>query len=468
MTLKFQNDLDAEARLILPLLQKYSVNIPRYTSYPTAPEWTESFIEEDFLRANDTANKKKTPISLYFHLPFCESQCYFCACNVVISKKRDVVNPYLTHIKKEIENSSSLIDKTRQVQQIHLGGGTPTYFNPVELKDFFSVVKDNFNISKNVEAGVEIDPRVTDLSHLKTLAELGFNRLSMGIQDFNEKVQEAVNRVQPYDLTENLFKEARELGFQSINVDLIYGLPYQTKESFKKTLELILKLNPDRIALFHYAHLPNLLNHQAKYIPTEALPSSKVKIDIFQLAIKTLTDNGFVYIGLDHFAKPDDELSQAKNNKTLHRNFQGYTTLGGCDLYGFGISAISSVQNIFSQNIKKLNPYYEKLDLNKTPRHKGFVLSKDDELRREIIIKLLCQGIIIKDEIENKYGIKFDQYFSSEIESLNDLKVDGLVILKNNCISVAEIGQFFLRNIASVFDVYLYKNEKQKIYSKSI
>ncbi len=461
-------DSNVETPLTASLLQKYSVNIPRYTSYPTAPEWTESFTEEDFLNANNTANKKKTPISLYFHLPFCESQCYFCACNVVISKKRDVVNPYLTHIKKEIKNLSSLIDNDRKVQQIHLGGGTPTYFNSSELKDFFSIVKGNFNISSNAEIGVEIDPRVTDLNHLKALSELGFNRLSMGIQDLDEKVQEVVNRIQPYDLTESLFKEARNLGFQSINVDLIYGLPYQTRESFKKTLELILKLNPDRVALFHYAHLPNLLNHQAKYILAETLPSSDIKIDIFRLAVKTLTDNGYVYIGLDHFAKPDDELSQARNNKTLHRNFQGYTTRGNCDLYGFGISAISSVQNVFSQNIKKLNPYYEKLDLNETPRYRGFVLSKDDELRREIIIKLLCHGIILKEEIENKYEINFDKYFSGELDNMRNLKIDGLVVLNSNCIEVTETGQFFLRNIASAFDVYLQKNGKQKIYSKSI
>ena len=450
------------------LLEKYSVSIPRYTSYPTAPEWKEDFKVEDFLGANDLANKNKTPISLYFHLPFCESQCYFCACNIVISKKKSIVSPYLEHIKKEICNLGKLITKERSTEQIHLGGGTPTYFNPQELKELFSTVKENFNVSKDCEVGVEIDPRVTTHEHLKALSELGFNRLSMGIQDFDPKVQETINRIQPFNETKKIFEYSRELGFKSINVDLIYGLPFQTKENFKRTIDLIFKLNPDRIALFHYAHLPQLLNHQDKYIPSSALPSSSEKIEIFQYAVKALTDNDYIFIGLDHFAKTNDELAQAKKNKTLHRNFQGYTTKSGCDLYGLGITAISNVQNTFSQNIKKLNPYYEAIDLNKMPLFRGFVLNKDDLLRREIIMKILCHGIIIKSEFEEKYNINFDKYFSCEIENLKGLEKDKLII-NSKIIEVTNLGQFFLRNIACVFDYYLQrKNGKQKIYSKSI
>ncbi|MBI3590289.1 MAG: oxygen-independent coproporphyrinogen III oxidase [Candidatus Melainabacteria bacterium] len=450
------------------LLEKYSVSIPRYTSYPTVPEWTEEFTKEDFFSANDKANKNKSPISLYFHLPFCESQCYFCACNIVISKKRDIVNPYLLHIKKEIKNLSNFINKIRKVEQIHLGGGTPTYFNPDELKDFFSTIRENYNISKNCEIGVEVDPRVTTLDHLKTLSDLGFNRLSMGVQDFDPNVQVSVNRIQPYEDTKNLFNHARELGFESINVDLIYGLPYQTKESFSKTIDLVIKLNPDRIALFHYAHLPQLINHQAKHISSESLPSSDVKIKIFQHAVQSLTDNNYVFIGLDHFAKPDDELTQARKNKTLHRNFQGYTTKAQCDLYGFGITAISSIQNTFSQNLKKLNPYYDKIDLNELSIYRGFVLNKDDLLREEVIMKILCHGVIIKTEIEEKYNIDFGSYFSFELDKLKEFERDGLVCLDNN-IEVTDTGQFFLRNIAGIFDFYLQrKNGKQKIYSKSI
>ena len=449
------------------LLKKYSISIPRYTSYPTAPEWTENFTEEDFLSANKLANKNKNPVSLYFHLPFCESQCYFCACNVVISKKRDVVSPYIKHIKKEIENLSKLVDKKRVVEQIHLGGGTPTYFNTEELIDFFSSVKNNYNISKNCEVGVEVDPRVTTGEHLKTLFELGFKRLSMGIQDFNPKVQEAINRIQPYDQTNKIFTCAKESGFESINVDLVYGLPYQTKDSFAKTIELILKLNPDRIALFHYAHLPQLLNHQAKYIQNDTLPSTVEKIKILQYAVQTFTENGYVFIGLDHFAKPNDELAVARKNKTLHRNFQGYTTKAGCDLYGFGITAISNVQNTFSQNIKKLNPYYEAIDSNKIPIFRGIILNNDDILRREIIMKILCHGVVDKKEIEEKYNIDFDNYFSFELERLHELESDGLVVASQ--IEVTDTGQFFLRNIACIFDYYLQrKNGKQKIYSKSI
>ena len=463
MSLKTKVDLDKE------LLTKYSVSIPRYTSYPTAPEWTENFIQEDFLKANKTANKLQSPISLYFHLPFCESQCYFCACNVVISKRRDVVIPYLEHIKKEIRNLGTLTDKKRNVEQIHLGGGTPTYFTPYELKDFFSSVQENYNILRNCEVGIEIDPRVTTTEHLKVLSELGFNRLSMGIQDFEPKVQEAVNRIQPYEETKKIFNLTRELGFNSVNVDLIYGLPHQTVSTFSKTIDLILKLNPDRIALFHYAHLPQLINHQEKYISTESLPNSDVKIEIFKYAVQTLTDSGYSFIGLDHFAKPNDELAKSKDSKTLHRNFQGYTTKANCDLYGFGITAISNIQDTFSQNIKKLNRYYEAISTNKLPLSRGITLNKDDLLRKEIIMKILCHGLITKSDIEEKYQIRFNKYFPTEIEKLKILKKDGLVNLNENTIEVTNIGQFFLRNIACTFDFYLQqKNGKQKIYSKTI
>ncbi len=461
-------DSNVEMPLTASLLQKYSVNIPRYTSYPTAPEWIERFTKEDFLRTNDLSNKNKTPISLYFHLPFCESHCYFCGCNVVISKKREILNPYLLYLKKEIEILSKLINPERKVVQIHLGGGTPTYLNSDELNDLLLVVKNSFNFSSTIEAGVEVDPRVTNSNHLQALANHGFNRLSMGVQDFDLKVQEAVNRIQPYELTHKLFTEARELGFKSINVDLIYGLPYQTKESFKKTIDLVLELNPDRIALFHYAHLPQMLKHQDKYISSDTLPSTEIKTIIFQMAAQMLTDNGYMFIGLDHFAKSNDELYIAKRNKTLHRNFQGYTTCGDSDLYGLGISAISNIQNSFSQNEKKLNSYYEKLDRNEIPFFRGFVLNNDDELRREVIMKILCHGELDMAEIEKKYNIQFSTHFSFELEKINSLKDDGLVSIKNDFIWVTEAGQYFLRNIACVFDAYLQKNGKQKIYSKSV
>ena len=451
------------------LLQKYSVSIPRYTSYPTAPEWTENFTKESLLEAIEIGNKKKSPISLYFHLPFCESQCYFCACNVVISKKKEMTTPYLSQIKKELELTSRLVNKNRVVEQIHFGGGTPTYFNSTELTELFNKIKDNYSISQNCEIGVEIDPRVTTVEHLKTLSQLGFNRLSMGIQDFNLKVQESINRVQSFEDTSEIFKHSRDLGFESINVDLIYGLPFQTKETFSETVELILRLNPDRIALFHYAHLPQLIKHQDKYISSETLPDSNIKTEIFQYAVQALTSSGYIFIGLDHFAKSSDELAIARKNKTLHRNFQGYTTKSGCDLFGFGITAISNVQNTFSQNIKKINPYHEALDLNNSPVFRGIVLSEDDTLRREIIMKILCHGLLIKSEIEEVYNIKFDSYFRDENEKLCVLEKDRLVNLSKDTIEVTSTGQFFLRNIACVFDHYLQnKNGKQKIYSRSV
>ncbi len=452
----------SRAKLSKELLGKYSVSIPRYTSYPTAPEWTEQFKEQDFLKAAHNANRAKSPVSLYFHLPFCESQCYFCGCNVVISKKKDITSPYLEHIKKEIINLGRLIDRERTVEQIHLGGGTPTYFSPEEITDFYKTLKDNFNISDDCETGIEVDPRVTSSEHIKTLAELGFNRISMGIQDFNPVVQNAINRLQSYEDTEKIIIHARDSGFKSINIDLIYGLPFQTKETFAETIDLILKLSPDRIALFHYAHLPQLIHHQGKYIPENSLPSSEEKIRIFQHSVDSLTENGYVFIGLDHFAKPDDELATARRNKTLHRNFQGYTTKSSCDLYGLGITAISNIQNTYSQNIKKLNPYYEAIDLNNFPVFRGIGLNKDDILRKEIIMKILCHGEFNKNE-----------YFSSEFDLLKNLEDDGLISgtydKSSRRILVTETGQFFLRNIAAVFDYYLQsKIGKQKVFSKSV
>lgn len=466
--------LTSQTLLNESLLEKYSTNIPRYTSYPTAPEWNEEFKIKDYLEACEKANLNKTPVSLYFHLPFCESHCYFCACNVVISKKKEIVSVYLDHLKKEIDYLSQLTSKERIVEQIHLGGGTPTYFSPDELSKLYHFIEERFNISKYCEISVEVDPRVTEYEHLKVLSDLGFNRLSMGIQDFDTTVQEAVNRIQPYDQTYKLFSLARELGFNSINVDLIYGLPNQSLEKFAKTIDLIIKLNPDRIALFNFAYLPELFPHQAKYLLDHSLPDQKEKIKIFKHAVNSLIENGFIFIGLDHFAKPDDELEIARKNKTLHRNFQGYTTKSLCDLYGLGITAISHIQNTYSQNIKKLNPYYEKLDLNEIPIFRGIVLNKDDLLRKEIIMKILCHGEVIKSEIEDKYDIDFNQYFSYELEKLKEFENDGLLRLqvtghRSQVIQVTPLGQFFLRNIACVFDYYLNKkNGKQRIFSKAI
>lgn len=451
------------------LLQKYSLSIPRYTSYPTTLEWTSNFTKENFLNANAAGNLFCTPVSLYFHLPFCESHCYFCACNVVISKKNEIVAPYLEHLIKEIQLQSKLIDKERVVEQIHFGGGTPTYFSPGELRILFKEIKSNFNFSKNCEISIEIDPRVTTYEHMETLVSLGFNRISMGIQDFDFRVQEAVNRVQPYEETRELVWYAREFGFQSINVDLIYGLPFQTKYTFASTIDLVLDLDPERIALFHYAHLPELLPHQAKYIPQESLPNSETKIDIFRYAVDVLTNSGYEFIGLDHFAKPQDELELARKEKTLHRNFQGYTTKAGSDLYGFGITAISNVQNTYVQNHKKLKTYYEKIDASEIPIFRGIVLNNDDILRKEIIMRILCHGVVPIPEIESKYNLDFKNYFALELNKLKELENDALVSVYSSKIEVTEIGRYFLRNIASVFDYYLNgKDEKHRIYSKTV
>lgn len=451
------------------LLQKYSISVPRYTSYPTAPMWTEDFTVEDFKAANEKGNSSNAPISLYFHLPFCESQCYFCACNIIISKKQEIVRPYLEYIKKEIRKTAKLISKDRKVEQIHFGGGTPTFFHPEELGELFSLITDSFTLSEDCEIGIEIDPRVTTFDHMETLSNLGFNRVSMGIQDFNDKVQESINRVQPYYETNELISYARDMGFVSVNVDLIYGLPFQTKETFEETTNLIINLNPDRIALFHYAHLPSMVPHQKKYIQDDSLPSSDEKIKIFQFAVDKLSESGYSFIGLDHFARYEDELARARREKTLHRNFQGYTTKAGCDLYGFGITSISNVQDTFSQNIKKLNPYYEAIDSESPVIFRGFNLNSDDVLRKDIIMKILCHGMISKKEIEEEYKISFDEYFSFEINKLKDFESEKLVELSDSEIKITGLGQYFLRNIASTFDYYLQRKDgKEKIYSKSV
>lgn len=450
------------------LLEKYSISVPRYTSYPTAPEWSEKFSVSDWQVACNQGNKSKAPISLYFHLPFCENQCYFCACNIVISKKREVTVPYLRYLKQEIENTAKSLDKDRLVEQIHLGGGTPTYFEPEQLEDLFDTIRKNFVLSESCEIGVEVDPRVTTYEHMEMLSKLGFNRISMGVQDFNTNVQQSINRVQPFVDTREIFDYARELGFLSINVDLIYGLPYQTRETFIDTIKNILRLDPDRIALFHYAHLPQMIPHQDKYIDDKTLPSSEEKIKIFQYAVESLMNNGFAYIGLDHFAKPTDELSLSKESHSLHRNFQGYTTKAGCDLFGFGITSISNIQNTYSQNIKKLNPYYEKIEKNEPPVFRGLVLSREDVIRKDIIMNLLCDGILFKKDIEEKFGIEFNSMFDEELKMLILLGNDNLVDLKQDVIIVTPLGQFFLRNIACVFDSYFQSKTGKKIFSKSI
>ncbi|HXX99764.1 MAG TPA: oxygen-independent coproporphyrinogen III oxidase [Candidatus Limnocylindrales bacterium] len=442
---------------------RYNRPGPRYTSYPTAPVWTESFGAKDFEAAIEDADRKGSPVSLYMHLPFCESLCLFCACNVIIQKDKRVAPPYISTLKKEIDRMAHGISRKRQVTQFHWGGGTPTYLSPEQIEDLFTYTRERFTFAPDAEIGIEIDPRVTSQAHLETVRKMGFNRLSMGIQDFKEDVQKAVHRVQPYEMTRDTIASARKLGFDSINVDLIYGLPYQTGESFAHTVEQIVGLSPDRIAMFSYAHVPWLKKQQGSFV--KFLPEGMKKFDIFRSGLLKFLEAGYLYIGMDHFAKENDELAVSQRNRTLHRNFQGYTTKAGADLYGMGITAISGIQDTYAQNYRDIPSWEKAVNERGLATMRGYRLSQDDIIRREVISRLLCHTVIVKDEISKQFGINFDQYFAAELEHLKMPQEDGLVVMNDKEIRAAWLGRIFIRNLAMVFDPYL---EKQQLASRPL
>ncbi len=442
---------------------RYNRPGPRYTSYPTAPVWTESFGPKDFEAAIAAADKKRSPVSLYMHLPFCESLCLFCACNVVIQKNKGVTPPYLAILKKEVDRIAHGVSRDRHVAQFHWGGGTPTYLSPEQIEDLFTYTKERFTFAPDAEVGIEVDPRVTTPAHMESIRKMGFNRLSMGIQDFKPEVQQAVHRIQPYELTRDLISLARQLGFDSINVDLIYGLPYQTADSFAHTVEQIVGLSPDRIAMFSYAHVPWLKKQQGSFV--KFLPEGMAKFDIFRSGLLNFMEAGYLYIGMDHFAKQNDELAVSQRNRTLHRNFQGYTTKAGADLYGMGITAISGIQDTYAQNYRDIPTWEKAVNENGIATMRGYRLSADDILRREVISRLLCHTVIVKDEISKQFGINFDEYFAPELERLKIPQADGLVVLNEREIRTAWLGRIFIRNLAMVFDPYL---EKQQLDSKPL
>ncbi len=444
-------------------LAKYNLPGPRYTSYPTAPAWQDSFGPGDLESAFAEADAAETPISLYMHLPYCESLCLFCACNVVITKDTSVVPPYLATVEKEIERVARHVARRRRVVQFHWGGGTPTYLTPAQMEQLFGYARERFTFAPDAEIGIEVDPRVTSREHLETLRKLGFNRLSLGIQDFHPEVQEAIHRVQPYEATRDLIAYARELGFDSINVDLIYGLPYQNAERFRATVAQVLTFAPDRVAMFSYAHVPWLRKQQGAF--ATHLPEGMEKFHIFCAGLQAFLDAGYIYVGMDHFARPGDELAVAQKNRTLHRNFQGYTTKAGADLYGMGVSAISSIGRAYGQNIKEVAGYSAAIERGGLATMRGYLLNDDDVLRRTVINRLLCHTLIRKTEIEHEFGIDFDDYFAAEMARLESFAADGLVILGPGEIHATWLGRIFIRNIAMVFDAYL---EKQKMDSRPL
>ena len=444
-------------------VNRYNRPGPRYTSYPTAPVWTDSFGPADFEAAMQTAESKRSPVSLYMHLPFCESLCLFCACNVIIQKDKGVAPPYLSVLKKEIDHIASRVSRDRQVTQFHWGGGTPTYLSPEQIQDLFTYTRERFTFAPDAEIGIEVDPRVTTPAHMEVVRKVGFNRLSLGVQDFKEEVQKAVHRIQPYEGTRDLIAQARQLGFDSINVDLIYGLPYQTGESFAHTVEQIVSLSPDRIAMFSYAHVPWLKKQQGSFV--KFLPEGMKKFDIFRSGLLKFLEAGYLYIGMDHFAKENDELAVSQRNRTLHRNFQGYTTKAGADLYGMGITAISGIQDSYAQNHRDIPSWEKSVNERGFATMRGYRLSQDDTIRREVISRLLCHTVIVKDEISKKFGIDFDEFFAPELERLKMPQEDGLVVINDREIRTAWLGRIFIRNLAMVFDPYL---ERQQLASRPL
>ena len=455
----------------LELLEKYNQPGPRYTSYPTAPHFSSDFGAQDFYNeiVETNQNGNLTDLSLYFHLPFCKSLCYFCACNVIITQNPERIDDYLIYLKKEIDLVSKLINPTRKVVQLHWGGGTPTYLDPNQITDIFSYITDHFNFSDSAEISIEIDPRGLSQDCLSTLRNVGFNRVSFGVQDLDAKVQETVNRIQPESLNREVVKQSRELGFNSINIDLIYGLPYQTVESYSKTLDKIIDISPDRLAVFNYAHVPWLKKHQ-KLIPTEALPEPTERLKLLKLIIDKLTESGYVYIGMDHFAKPEDELTKALNDHTLYRNFQGYSTYAEAEIYAMGITSISQLNSMYAQNSKGMKKYKQALDQGNIPTHVGYRLNDDDKLRRFVIIELMCNNRVLKPEVWDRFGVDFDEYFSDSIEKLDEFIQDGLIILQPDRLQITEPGRLVIRNIAMVFDAYLGENQlaEKPVYSMTV
>jgi oxygen-independent coproporphyrinogen-3 oxidase len=440
----------------IELLKKYDKAGPRYTSYPTAPYFHEGIGEQEYLKhiKSDNANIEDRDLSLYFHIPFCDTLCYFCGCNMMVTRNQNKIEQYIEYLEKEIILLKQYIDDDRKIRQLHWGGGTPTHLSPEQIRRLGGVINKYFDFTDDAEVGVEIDPRELTRDHMVALSEVGFNRCSMGIQDFDPKVQKAVNRIQPEKITSDAVGWSKELGFKSINLDLMYGLPYQNLTTYAETIDKVLKMNPDRLAVFNYAHLPNMIKHQ-QLIKEDWLPSGDQKLELLKLSIEKLNDAGYIYIGMDHFAKPDDELTIAMEKGTLYRNFQGYSTHAGINLIAIGISGIGMLSDVYVQNYKTLNEYYKAIDNNQLPVMRGVTLNEDDQLRREVITELMCNFRLDKSKFESKYEIQFDDYFADALANLKSLEEDKLIVLGKDQLKVTDIGRLLIRNIVLNFDYYL-------------
>ncbi len=453
------------------LLRRFDIPGPRYTSYPTADRFVEAFTAADYSQAlvqRRTGPAALTlPLSLYIHIPFCESLCYYCGCNKIITKHHDRAASYLRYLAREVDLHTAELGLGQAVTQLHLGGGTPTFLSDPELKELMAMLRRSFALAPGGEYSIEIDPRTVNEQRLTTLAELGFNRISFGVQDFDPDVQKAVHRIQPAEQVSKLVEQARAIGFDSINMDLIYGLPKQTPESFARTLAQVNELRPDRIALYAYAHLPERFKPQRRIISSE-LPGGAAKIAMLSQSLASFQEAGYVYVGMDHFALPNDSLAVAKRQGRLHRNFQGYSTQPDCDLIGLGVSSIGRVGATYSQNAKTLEEYCDLLDHGQFPVTRGLALSRDDLARRAVIMAIMCQGQVMFESIELAWLLDFHEYFAPELQQLREMTGTGLVTVDDSGIQVTPMGWYFVRGIAMVFDRYLQADRNRTKFSRII
>ena len=453
----------------LALINKYDHAGPRYTSYPTAPQFHEGFDETAYRLAAARSNDSGRPLSLYFHIPFCDTVCFYCACNKIATKDRSMGADYLRRVHREIAMQGELFDRDRKVEQLHWGGGTPTFISHQEMRDLMRVTREHFTLADDDsgEFSIEIDPREATAETIAMLREIGFNRLSLGVQDLDPVVQKAVNRIQSEAETMAVIDAARDQGYRSISIDLIYGLPFQTAASFIRTLDRIIEVGPDRLSVFNYAHLPERFKPQRR-INQADLPSPADKLEILQTTIEHLTAAGYVYIGMDHFARPDDELALAQRQGTLYRNFQGYSTHADCDLVAMGVTSISMIDPTYSQNVRGLEEYYARVDSGRLPVFRGIELTRDDLIRRDVITRLICNFVLDFSSIEERWDISFSDYFKDGLSSLEAMAGDGLLDLTEQGIRVLPRGRLLIRNICMVFDRYLSPVTQQKNFSRVI
>ncbi len=453
----------------LALIRKYDYAGPRYTSYPTAPQFHDGFGEEAYRAAAGRSNDTGRPLSLYFHIPFCDTVCFYCACNKIATKDRTLAVGYLERVHREIALQGELFDRSRRVEQLHWGGGTPTFISHEQMRELMRITAEHFSLADDDsgEYSIEIDPREATAETIKMLRQIGFNRLSMGVQDLDPRVQQAVNRIQSEAETLAVLEAARENGFRSISIDLIYGLPFQSAASFTRTLDRVIDAGPDRLSIFNYAHLPERFKPQRR-INADELPGAGEKLEILNRTIDRLSEAGYVYIGMDHFARPDDELALAQRDGTLYRNFQGYSTHADCDLVAMGVTSISKVGPTYSQNMRSLDEYYQRIDAGRLAVFRGIELGRDDLIRRDVITRLICHFVLDFRPVEEAWGIRFSDYFADDLERLSGMAADGLVEIDAQGIRVLSRGRLLIRNICMAFDAYLPPVEQQKNFSRVI